>query len=90
MIDIKSMLPEEILEFTQKELKAPKFRATQIIDWLSKGVKNMNDIAALDADYLKEKEKKKKQPSRPAANKFNNFESRSYDMSDLERRLVQQ
>ena len=43
----------------------------------------------------KEKERKKKQPAKPkapssSANKFNNFESRSYDMNDLELRLLQQ
>ena len=74
----------------------PNFEYTDSIlkNWLSKNVKNMQDIANLDADYQKEKERKKKQPvtpkSAPANNKFNNFESRSYDMNDLERRLLQQ
>ena len=52
MIDIKSMLPEEILEFTQKELKAPKFRATQIIDWLSKGVTKFEDMKNLPKNLV--------------------------------------
>ena len=52
MIDIKSMLPEEILEYTQKELKAPKFRATQIIDWLSKGVTKFEDMKNLPKNLV--------------------------------------
>ena len=40
---------------------------------------------------LREKERKKKQAAKPAINtknnKFNNFDGRSYDMDDLERKL---
>ena len=81
---------------TMNAIHQPNFEYTDSIlkNWLSKNVKNMQDIANLDADYQKEKERKKKQPvtpkSAPANNKFNNFESRSYDMNDLERRLLQQ
>ena len=52
MIDIKSMLPEEILEFTAKELKAPKFRANQIMDWLSKGVTKFEDMKNLPKNIV--------------------------------------
>ncbi|MBE6794443.1 MAG: 23S rRNA (adenine(2503)-C(2))-methyltransferase RlmN [Ruminococcaceae bacterium] len=52
MIDIKSMLPEEILEFTVKELKAPKFRANQIMDWLSKGVTKFEDMKNLPKNIV--------------------------------------
>lgn len=81
---------------TMNAIHQPNFEYTDSIlkNWLSKNVKNMQDIANLDADYQKEKERKKKQPvkpkSVPANNKFNNFESRNYDMNDLERRLLQQ
>ena len=75
----------------------PNFEYTDSIlkNWLSKNVTSMNDITALDANYQKEKERKKKQPAKPkavvsSANKFNNFESRNYNMDDLERRLLQQ
>ena len=54
MTDIKSMLPEEITEFVANELSLPKFRATQIIDWLSKGVTTFEDMKNLPKD-VKEK-----------------------------------
>lgn len=54
MTDIKSMLPEEITEFVTNELSLPKFRATQIIDWLSKGVTTFEDMKNLPKD-VKEK-----------------------------------
>lgn len=89
---------EIILEACNRTMSAihqPNFEYTDSIlkNWISKNVKNMQDITALDADYQKEKERKKKQPAKPktvSANKFNNFESRNYDMHDLERRLLQQ
>ena len=74
----------------------PNFEYTDTIlkKWLSNNVHYLKDIDALDASYLKEKERKKKQAVKPSntlkSNKFNNFNGRSYDMSDLERRLVQQ
>lgn len=91
---------EIILEACNRTMNAihqPNFEYTDSIlkNWLSKNAKNMNDISALDADYQKEKERKKKQSVKPktstqTANKFNNFESRSYNMDDLELRLLQQ
>ena len=87
---------EIILEACNRTMNAihqPNFEYTDSIlkNWLAKKVNSMKDIAALDADYQKEKEKKKKQPAKPApANKFNNFESRNYNMNDLELRLLQQ
>lgn len=60
--------------------------------WKGKNVHHLKDISVLDEGFLKEKERKKKQASKPASskNKFNNFEGRSYDMNDLERKLIQQ
>ena len=65
--------------------------------WFDKKVHSLKDIHALDEEYLKGKEQKKKAASRANAqktaakpNKFNNFDEREYNMSDLERRLVQQ
>lgn len=87
---------EIILEACNRTMNAihqPNFEYTDSIlkNWFSKKVSSMKDIAALDADYQKEKEKKKKQTAKPApANKFNNFESRNYNMNDLELRLLQQ
>ncbi len=79
---------------TMNALHQPNFEYTESIlkKWHTHKVHNMNDVAALDASYLKEKEGKKKTPAKSAAptTKFNNFDNRSYDMNDLERRLVQQ
>lgn len=91
---------------TMNTIHKPDFNYTESIlkRWLEKGVHSTKDIAALDADYIKEKEEKEKKrkvitssrtPSgnksnTKANNKFNNFDSRSYDMDDLERRLLQQ
>ncbi len=80
---------------TISTIHQPNFEYTDSIlkSWLSKNVKSLQNITALDAAYQKEKELKKRQPAKPKAapaNKFNNFESRSYDMSDLELRLLQQ
>lgn len=74
--------------------------------WKDKNVRQLKDIDAVDADYRKEKErakelakelakerKRQQQAQKPVSsqnNKFNNFDGRSYDMNDLERRLVQQ
>ena len=88
---------EIILEACNRTMNAihqPNFEYTDSIlkNWLSKNVKSLNDISLLDADYQKEKERRKKQPAKVKtvpANKFNNFENRSYDMNDLERRLLQ-
>lgn len=81
---------------TMNTIHQPNFEYTDSIlkKWLNNNVHHLKDIDALDADYLKEKERKKKQAVKPAntvkSNKFNNFNGRSYDMNDLERRLVQQ
>lgn len=79
---------------TMSTIHQPNFDYTDSIlkSWVEKSVKNLKDVEALDAEYLKEKERKKKQNAKTAApsnNKFNNFEERSYNMDDLERKLVQ-
>lgn len=82
---------------TMNTIHQPSFDYTDTIlkSWLVKNVKSMKDIKALDEEYLKEKERKKKKetkqnlPSGGKNNKFNNFEGRTYDMNDLERKLVQ-
>lgn len=88
---------ELILEACARTMNAihqPNFEYTDSIlkNWHKHNVHTLNDVAALDATYLKEKERKKKQVARPASHnsKFNNFDNRSYDMNDLERRLLQQ
>lgn len=49
MKDIKSMFPEEI-EAEFKELGLPKFRAAQVFDWLTKGVKSFDEMTNLSKD----------------------------------------
>lgn len=80
---------------TMNTIHQPNFDYTDSIlkNWLEKNVKSLKDVEALDAEYLREKEQKKLKNSKPAVvptNKFNNFNGRSYDMDDLERKLVQQ
>ncbi len=59
--------------------------------WFTQDVHTMQDVQALDAAYQEKKNSRKKQAKDPASkNKFNNFENSSYDMNDLERKLVQQ
>ncbi len=77
---------------TMNTIHQPSFDYADSIlrNWLKKDVRHLKDIETVDADYLKQKQKR--QPSTPAIknNRFNNFDSRSYDMNDLERKLVQQ
>ena len=93
----------EAVNRTMDTIHQPSFDYTESIlkRWFEKGVHNPEDIIAVDSDYLKAKEQKamkrenvKLQKStaagRKQSNKFNNFDSRSYDMDDLERRLLQQ
>lgn len=88
----------EACDRTMNAIHQPSFEYTDRIleNWHEKKVRAFKDISALDAHYLKEKEQKKKQKQTacsspaPKTNKFNNFDNRSYNMDDLERRLVQQ
>ena len=81
---------------TMNTIHQPNFEYTDTIlkNWRSKNVHYLKDIEALDADYLRSKEQKKAQATKPdkhiKTTKFNNFDGRSYDMNDLERKLVQQ
>ena len=94
----------EACDRTRNSIHQPSFDYTDSIlkRWKDKNVRQLKDIDAVDADYRKEKErakelakerKRQQQAQKPAINqnnKFNNFDGRSYDMNDLERRLVQQ
>ena len=53
MTDIKSMLPEEI-EAALRELGEPKYRAKQIFQWLSRGVRSFEEMTNLSKS-LREK-----------------------------------
>lgn len=94
----------EACDRTMNAIHQPSFDYTDSIlkRWKDKNVRQLTDIDAVDADYRKEKERakelakerKRQQQTQKSAvnqnNKFNNFDGRSYDMNDLERRLVQQ
>lgn len=61
--------------------------------WKNKNVKNMDDIRHLDAEYKKQKLEKNQQrstarPTKPAANRFNNFHQREYDFDEYEKKLL--
>ena len=81
---------------TMSAIHQPNFEYTDSIlkNWQAKNVRHLKDIEAVDADFQKAKEQravsreKSVKVNRP--NKFNNFSGRSYDMDDLERRLIQQ
>ena len=49
MRDIKAMLPEEI-EAALKEMGQPKYRAGQIFEWLTRGVKSFDEMSNLPKD----------------------------------------
>lgn len=49
MRDIKAMLPEEI-EVALKEMGQPKYRAGQIFEWLTRGVKSFDEMSNLPKD----------------------------------------
>ena len=94
----------EACDRTMNSIHQPSFDYTDSIlkRWKDKNVRQLKDIDAVDADYRTEKEratelakerKRQQQAQKPVIsqnNKFNNFDGRSYDMNDLERRLVQQ
>lgn len=92
----------EAVNRTMNTIHQPSFDYTESIlkDWFQKDVRKLGDIAVIDAAYLSQKEQKakaraearQKKTSAGTApnNKFNNFDSRTYDMEDLERKLLQQ
>ena len=77
----------------------PNFEYTDSIlkNWYKKNVHTLEDVSVLDAAFTRAKADKaetaeRRGPSKPSGkgSEFNNFENRSYDMNDLERRLIQQ
>ncbi len=63
--------------------------------WYSRGVRTMDDVLALDEEYIKEQDAKKAQRAdagrgkKRGANAFSNFEQRDYDFRQLESALLQ-
>ncbi len=52
MIDIKSLLPNEVCELVTDTLHLPKFRAAQILQWLSKGVTDFDSMRNLPKEAI--------------------------------------
>ncbi len=88
--------PDLILEAatrTMNKIHQPSFEYADSIltNWFTNDVRSLQDVQALDEAYRQQKEKKKNKGKEPSPkNKFNNFENGSYDLDDLERKLVQQ
>ena len=87
----------EACDRTMNMIHQPNFEYTDSIlkNWYKKNVHTLEDVSVLDAAFTRAKADKARQqttqPSKPSGrNKFNNFQNRSYDMNDLERRLIQQ
>lgn len=87
----------EACDRTMNMIHQPNFEYTDSIlkNWYKKNVHTLEDVSVLDVAFTRAKADKVRQqttqPSKPSGrNKFNNFENRSYDMNDLERRLIQQ
>lgn len=82
---------KEACDRTMATIHQPSFDyADSIITrWKEKGVHHLSDIEALDVTYKQEQTARKKEtPKKSAANKFNNFEGRSYDIDSLEAQLL--
>ncbi|MBQ9765346.1 MAG: DnaD domain protein [Lachnospiraceae bacterium] len=84
---------------TMQAIHQPSFEYADSIltKWFNSGVKHLNDITILDAQYSNtrkraaETNKAVQQPTvKPVVNKFNNMPSRSYIYEDLERQLLSQ
>lgn len=76
-------------ERTVTQIHQPSFEyADKILTtWNQQGVKHPSDILRLDASY--QKSRKAAPPKAPdTGNKFNNFDQRTYDYKDLERKLL--
>lgn len=83
-----------ILEACNRTISAthqPSFEYTDSIlqKWHTRQVRKIQDIAALDAAFQKERSRSAAVSRvKPASRNLNNFERRSYDMDSLEERLL--
>lgn len=75
---------------------SPSFEYTDSIlkNWKSHKVISMTDIETLDEEYTRKKSQQSSKspvsaaPARPSGNKFHNFNQRSYDYNELEKKLT--
>lgn len=75
---------------TMAKIHQPNFEYTDVIlkDWVSKNVQKFEDITALDIQHKDSASKKTNTNKKGLSkNKLHNFEGRTYDVSELERKL---
>ncbi|MBQ8559532.1 MAG: DnaD domain protein [Tyzzerella sp.] len=68
-----------------------KYADSILTNWLSKDVHHLADITRLDFAHQQERTSRRKAAAKPVSvsnNRFNNFESRSYDITSLEQQLL--
>lgn len=66
-----------------------KYTDTILKNWRAQGVRYLSDVVQLDKAYQLKKESNKRATTKPVSNnRFNNFESRSYDLNSLEQQLL--
>lgn len=84
-------LIEEACKRTISSIHQPSFEYTDSIlsNWHKKRIKNLDDIAKLDAEHQSKKKAAATGTAGAASkNKFNNFTQRSYDYDQLEKMLL--
>lgn len=81
---------EEACSRTIAATHQPSFEYADSIltKWYQKKIRSINDIAALDEAYLKERSSRTSSKQRSVSRNLNNFERRSYDMESLEEQLL--
>lgn len=94
-IDEYGMTLDLIIEACNRTIEnthEPDFKyADKILrNWLAKDVKHLSDVKQLDvAFHAKKSERKRPAAKQPiTTNRFQNFESRTYDMNSLEQQLL--
>ncbi len=68
-----------------------KYADSILTDWQNKSVRHLSDISALDLAHRQKATQKRAvrtAPTKPAQNRFNNFEGRSYDIHSLEQQIL--
>jgi DnaD/phage-associated family protein len=88
----KWSMPIELLEIACEKTvlntgKVSFGYADKIIEsWHTAGVKNSDDIARMETEFIAKKQDKTEEPKKPAAkNKFTNYQQRQYDYEQFEK-----
>lgn len=80
----------EACDRTIAQTHQPNFAyANRILEaWHKKGIRHLEDIRALDLEFMKKKKAEASSPKPVRNNKFNNFHQRDYDFEELEKQLL--